>query len=122
MVSSATPRGQIAYLPNDFDVSCTGAIIGSNGIDNSDNISLHHPNIVGVAILLGEIEEVLDEVHDIGPNVHVALRFQVSLETQHYSPFVIVGMTYPLELLEDAGVQVLTHVFVLQGKLGGFLG
>lgn len=69
---AASTRG-VAYPSDDLDVGRTRAVVGSDGVDNSYDVSLYHADVVDMAVLLSHLEEVLDEVHDVGSGVHVSL-------------------------------------------------
>lgn len=56
-----------------LDVSSSGAIIWGDGIDDSYYVALYHAYVIDVAVLLCQLQEVLDEVHDVGAGVHVIL-------------------------------------------------
>lgn len=62
-----------AHLSNHLDISSTGSIIRGNGINDTDDITLHHPNVVGMAVALCHVQKVFDEIHDVGASVHVIL-------------------------------------------------
>jgi hypothetical protein len=68
----------MAYLSYYFDIGGTGTIIGSNSVYDPDDISLHEPDVVGMAIALCQVKKVLNKVHDIGTSVHVILLVNVS--------------------------------------------
>jgi hypothetical protein len=83
-----------------------GTFIANYTLDNAQNIALQHAHKAhGAAIatrpilLDGQLAQALDEEHDVGARVHVG----------------------SLELLEDARVQVLVHVAVLERIEGGLL-
>lgn len=59
--------------PDDLDVRGTRSIVRGDSIDDSDDVALYHPDVVDVAVLLCELQEVLDEVHYIGASIHVIL-------------------------------------------------
>lgn len=107
---------ETAYLPYDFHICGSGAIIRGNSVDNTDDVALHHADVVGMTTPLCQVEKVLDEVHDVGTGVHVVLCVQVSRWS-----VVLWGHAYPFKLLKDTRVQILVHVFVLEGILGSFL-
>lgn len=101
-----------SHFSDDFDIGRSGAVIRGHGIDNPDDVALHHADVVRVAIALRQVEEVLNEVHDIGTCIHVVL----SRLGQHWS-FIHIrdnshenessapasfSPTHPLNLLEDA--------------------
>ena len=62
--------GKVNYPSHDLDVCCSRPIARCYGIDNYEDILLHHPNEIEVALSLGHITEVLDEIHDICTVVH----------------------------------------------------
>lgn len=61
------------HLSHDLDVSSAGTIFWSNGIDDLEDVALHHSDIVFVAFSMRHFAKVFDEVHDVGSDVHVIL-------------------------------------------------
>lgn len=62
-----------SYLPGNLDIRSARAVIGCNSVDDTYNIALHHAHVFRVAITVGQVQEVLDEVHNIGARVHAVL-------------------------------------------------
>jgi hypothetical protein len=58
---------------DDLDVRSSGTVFGGGGVDDAEDIPLHHADIVEVVFAGGHVTEVLDEVHDIGAVVHGVL-------------------------------------------------
>lgn len=63
-----------AHSSDDFDVGGARPIIGGDGIDDADDVALHHADIVHVLVLLGHLKEMLNEVHNVGARIHIVLR------------------------------------------------
>jgi len=68
-----TPKFETSYLSDNLDIGCARSIIWSNSIHDTDNVALHHANVLMMAIPMSHVEEVLDEIHDIGSHVHIVL-------------------------------------------------
>lgn len=64
---------RVAYPPDDLYVSRTRAVVGGDSVDHPYDVPLYHADIVDMAVLLGHLEEVLNEIHDVGASVHVIL-------------------------------------------------
>ena len=59
------------YLSDDADVCGARPVVWRHGVYNPDDVSLHHPHIILMALLARQLQELLDEVHDVCPGVHV---------------------------------------------------
>ena len=55
---------------HDFYVGGAGAVFRGDGVDDAQDVALHHADVVGVVFAGGEVAEVLDEVHDVCAVVH----------------------------------------------------
>lgn len=94
----------MAYLAHDSDIR---ALLANYTLNHRQNVALQHAHkahgaaFAGrwPAIFHGHLAQALDEEHDVGARVHVGA----------------------FELLEDARVQVLVHVAVLERIDGSFL-
>jgi hypothetical protein len=69
------------YLANHLNIGSTRSILGADGINNSNDVSLHHADVVVAALLVGHLEKVLNKIHDIGTGVHVILDAGVSMHS-----------------------------------------
>lgn len=56
-------------LPHNLDISRPRPVIRRHGIDHPNNVPLHHADVILLSVLVGHIEKVLDEVHDVGSHV-----------------------------------------------------
>ena len=111
----------ISYPTDDFDIG-TRSIQRCHGIYDADDVALDVGD-PGIGLFaLGHIAKVLDEVHDVRTVVHGTLEEPSYLATCIERVGGDVLGTYTLELLEDARVQVLVHVAVLEREVGGLLG
>lgn len=61
------------YLSHDFYIGSTRSVVWGNCVDNADNVSLHHAHVVDMTLLVGHLQEVFDEIHDVGPCIHRVL-------------------------------------------------
>lgn len=63
-----------AYLADDLDVGSSRTIIWRHGVDDANDVALHHPDVVRVAVFTCDVKEMLNKIHDIGPCVHIRLQ------------------------------------------------
>ncbi|GKT88103.1 hypothetical protein Ct61P_05953 [Colletotrichum tofieldiae] len=61
------------HSSHDLDIGGARSVIGSDGVNDANDVALHHANVVDVLLLLGHLQEMLDEVHDVGASVHIVL-------------------------------------------------
>lgn len=75
-----------AHLPDYLDICRPRAIVRRYRVHHPDDVALHHAHIVDVAVLIGHVEKVFDEVHDVGASVHVVLRVLPSAKPRERKP------------------------------------
>lgn len=61
------------YPADDLHVRGPGSVARCHGVDDSEDVSLHHTHEVEVGFPLGHVAEVFDEVHDVRAVVHGVL-------------------------------------------------
>ena len=110
------------HPPHDLDVGRPGAVARRDGVHDAQYVPLHHADEVGVVLAQGHVAEVLDEVHDVCAVVHGELPRAPTGQLSGCGSRKSEEPTDPFQLLQDARVQVLVHVSVLEGVVGGFLG
>jgi len=62
------------YLSHNFHIRGTSPIARSHGINNPQNIPLHHSHKLEMVFAPRHVAQLLDEEHDVGAIVHVVLR------------------------------------------------
>jgi hypothetical protein len=66
---------EVTHAAHDFDIGGAGPITRRNGVNDPEDIALHHADVVWLVVALGHVTQVLDEVHNVGTGVHgVALQ------------------------------------------------
>ena len=62
------------HPPHHLDIRSPGPITRRDGVDDAQDIPLHHADEVEVVLALGHVAEVLDEVHYISTIIHGILK------------------------------------------------
>jgi len=58
---------------DDLNVRSSRTVFGGGGVDDTEDVALHHADIIEVVFTGGHVAEVLDEIHDVGAVVHGVL-------------------------------------------------
>lgn len=60
------------YLSDNADIRGARPVVRSHSVNDPDDVPLHHPHVVLMAVLTRQLQELLDEVHDVCPRIHIA--------------------------------------------------